>query len=148
MGGFVDSFVRLRSALEKKVQKRYETRGKPFAIFVGAWDPACTVDQFEDALLGNEQFLVNSGELTRANNGFFGLRRDRPAGKHREVSCVFALRGWRPWAPDNAVVLRFDNPFSVVPFPDDLLPADHRLGIRRHDQRAWLEWSPVRPGAV
>jgi hypothetical protein len=61
IGGFVDSFLRLRSALEKKVQKRYDTRSKPLAIFVGAWDSACTVDQFEDALQGNEQVLVNSG---------------------------------------------------------------------------------------
>lgn len=146
MGGFVDSFLRLRSALEKKVQKRYDTRGKPFAIFVGAWDWACTTDQFEDALLGNEQVLIDSGEIKRSNNGFFGRNRERPAGKHQELSCVFALRGWRPWQPDNPLILRFDNPFATVPFPDDLLPADHRLGLVRDERKLWLEWTPVRPG--
>ena len=146
IGGFVDSFLRLRSALEKKVQKRYDTRSKPLAIFVGAWDSACTVDQFEDARQGNEQVLVNSGEIERAKNGFFGRNRERPAGKHREISCVVALRGWRPWQPDNPSILRFDNPFAAVSFPDELLPADYRLGVVRDERTLWLEWTPTRPG--
>jgi hypothetical protein len=86
MYGFVDSFVRLRSALQKKVPKRYDTRRKPFGIFVGAWDSACTTDQFEDAFLGNEQLLINSVGIKRANNGFFGRNRERPSGKHQGLS--------------------------------------------------------------
>lgn len=145
-GGFVDSHLRLRSALEKKVQKRYETRDKPFAIFVGAWDWGCTTDQLEDALLGNEQVLVNSGEVRRANNGFFGRDQRRPAGRHQNLSCVFALHGWRPWQPENQRILRFDNPFATAPFPDELLPADYRLGVVQDEQQRWLEWMPVHPG--
>ncbi|MFL6077710.1 MAG: hypothetical protein ACJ73S_30470 [Mycobacteriales bacterium] len=148
VGGFVDSYKRMRSALEKKVQKRYDTRDKPFAIFVGDWDWACGVDQFEDALLGNEQVLVNSGELRRANNGFFGVAEDRPEGKHRQVSCVITLYGWKPWQPDNSVILRFDNPFAANPFPDEILPADYHLGVSRNKDGAWLEWSPVPPGTT
>jgi hypothetical protein len=146
--GFVDSYLRLRSALEKKVQKRYDTRGKPFAIFVGAWDSACSVDQFEDALLGNQQILVDSGEFRRASNGFFGRNRERPVGKHQDLSCVFALRGWRPWQPDNPLLLRFDNPFATEPFPDELLPADYRLGVVQDEQTLRLEWMPTRPGVA
>jgi hypothetical protein len=145
MGGFVDSFLRLRSALEKKVQRRYDTRGKPFAIFVGAWDWACTHDQFEDALLGNEQVVLNSGDLERANNGFFGRNRERPSGKHEQVSCVFALRSWRPWQPDNQQILRFDNPFASVHFPDDLLTADYLLCTVRDEKMLRHEWAAVPP---
>jgi hypothetical protein len=134
------------SSAAKKVQKRYDIRGKPLAIFGGAWDSACTVDQFEDALLGNEQFLVNSGEIKRANSGFFGRNRERPAGKHQELSCVVALRGWRPWQPDNPSILRFDNPFAAVSFPDELLPADYRLGVVRDERKLWLDGTPTRPG--
>jgi hypothetical protein len=147
-GGFVDSHLRLRSALEKKVQKRYDTRSKPFAIFVGAWDWGCTTDQLEDALLGNEQVLINSGELRRANNGFFGRDQRRPEGRHAGVSSVFALHGWRPWQPENQRILRFDNPFTTVPFPDELLPADYRLGVvqEKDEQGLLLKWTPGHPG--
>lgn len=144
-GGMVDSYLRLRSALEKKVQKRYETRGKPLAIFVGTKDWACSLDQFEDALVGNEQILISSGEVGRANNGFFGRNKERPSGKHQDISCVFAARNWLPWEPENFTTLRFDNPFATHEFPNDLLPADHTLGLVRNEQARWLEWMPSRP---
>lgn len=138
-GGMVDSYLRLRSALEKKVQKRYETRDKPLAIFVGTQDWACTVDQFEDALLGNEGINVVSGEVERANNGFFGRNKERPSGKHQDISCVFAARNWRPWNDENFPTLRFDNPFASHYFPNDLFPVDHTLGLVRNEQARWLE---------
>ena len=144
-GGLVDSHLRLRSALEKKVQKRYDARGKPLAIFVNGWDSMCTRDEFEDALLGNVQVVVQSGEFKRANNGFFGRDRRRPAGKHEALSCVFALHGWRPWNPGSKMILRFDNPFTIAPFPDDLLPADHQLAVVRGERKRWLAWTPAAP---
>lgn len=127
VGGVVDSYLRVRSALEKKIQKRYDTRGMPFAIVVGIWDPMCNTDQLEDALLGNEQVIVRSGDVIRAGNGFFGVDRRSPTGKHREVSAVIALHGWRPWAGDSGTMVRFENPYASVPFPDDLLPAERVL---------------------
>ncbi len=145
IGGFVDSHLRLRSALEKKVQKRYETRGKPFAVFVGAWDWACAVDQLEDALLGNQQVVVDSGEIRRAHNGFFGISRERPKGKHQDVSAVFVLLNWRPWNQENASILRLDNPFASLEFPDHLLLADYQFAVVRNPQARWMEWSPAPP---
>lgn len=143
--GFVASYKRIRSALAEKVRKRYNTRGKPLALFAVDWDIESGLDQYEDALHGNEQVRALSGTVRRVNNGFYGTRPERPAGKHTEVSCVFVLRNFRPWAPTDAPLLRFDNPFADSPFPDSLLPADHTLVATRIEGGFRLEWSPEPP---
>lgn len=142
IGGFVDSYLRLRSALEKKVQKRYDTRDKPMAIFVGERDTMSSLDQFEDALLGNEQVVIAIGQVERAKNGFFGLTKERPEGKRREISCLITTRGWVPWAPTAATLVRFDNPFAASEFPDDLLPAQYRLAKVEIDHGVAMAWLP------
>jgi hypothetical protein len=145
VGGFVDSYLRIRSALEKKVQKRYDTRGKPLAIAMGIWDTFATLDEVDDALFGNESVVVATGQVVRSNNGFFGRTRERPKGKHQEISCVFVRQRWYPWSSQAAILCRYDNPFAEFEFPLDIISADYRYQATRDPSAVRMKWYPTRP---
>ncbi|WP_433208055.1 hypothetical protein ACQP00_42570 [Dactylosporangium sp. CS-047395] len=140
VGGFDNSAERLRLALKAKVNKNYDLRGAPFAIWVGAEKIILSVEDVTNALFGDEQVSFPSMALTRARNGFF-----RP-GRNTRLSCIFVAYNWAPWSPDTAVVVRFDNPYGSVAFPDDITPADYRLSeVYRDGESFKLDWLPHFP---
>lgn len=75
-----------RMALQKKAGNRYDLKGSPFAICVGAQDLLCSLDQIE-ALYGNVQYEVATMSRSRAQNGFFGRRPGDAEGRNTRISC-------------------------------------------------------------
>jgi hypothetical protein len=147
IGGRVNSGERLRTALRGKAGSRYDLRGQPFAVAVGTHDSFCTLDEIERALYGSVAVSLPSRTWSRANDGFFGCSKNAPQGRNRRVSCVFVVQHWQPWSPEEAIILRLDNPFAERPFPDELLVAGFRLTeVERDDQAFQFDWLPHRPG--
>jgi hypothetical protein len=145
LGGWVNSDLRLRDALDAKAGNRYDLRSRPFAILIGVHDVFCSLDQIMDALLGGEQVAVATGNVSRRGDGFYGSSQRYPNGKNRRVSCVFALHDWMPGVSEPRL-LRFDNPFCEMEFPVDVLPADFRLGVaERSQQGIRFGWYPTAP---
>jgi hypothetical protein len=146
IGGWINSAERLRVALAGKAGRRYDIRERPFALCVSARDSFCSLDQIEDALYGDEQVAVPLLVTTRAGNGFFGRTPGYPLGKNRRISCVFVVENWSPWSPQDAVVLRLDNPFAERAFPDDLLAANFCFTEVNPDNNGiTFDWLPGRP---
>ncbi|TDE38811.1 hypothetical protein E1295_33185 [Nonomuraea mesophila] len=156
IGGFVDSKVRLRDRLRKKGGSRYDLQGAPFAIFIGLQDPFCTLDQIIDALYGTEQIVVPIGPrpisdesitFRRASDGFFGLSKERPEGKNRRVSAIFAGRfAWHRPESLRSNAIRFDNPFASTPFPSDIISVEHTFSKVDHGSNSSsMEWMPNTP---
>lgn len=145
LGGWVNSNLRLRYALDAKAGNRYDLRGRPFAVLIGIHDSFCSLDQIVDALLGGEQVAVATGNVSRRGDGFYGRSQQYPNGKNRRVSCVFALQDWMPGLSEPRL-LRFDNPFSEMEFPAEVLPADLCLSVaERSQQGIKFEWYPAAP---
>ena len=139
-GGLIDTAARLRDRLDTKAGK-YRADGKPYAIVVGARDRWCEVDEIHRALTGTPSVVVRTGEAVRRGDGFFGVGREHPQGKHRQVSAVYSLHNWFPGGPYRPRITRFDNPFAMSPFPDDALPhGGHWSILRRDTGRLTAEW--------
>jgi hypothetical protein len=63
------------------------------------------------------------------------------AGRNRRTSCVFGLlRAWTPGTAVASTVLRFDNPFAAMDFPDGLVVPDRRFQVRPTDTGIVMEW--------
>jgi len=137
---------RLRVALSRKSGSRYDTRGRPFAVIASVRDTGCNTEDIVNALYRDEVVVFDSNDLSssrpsRKRNGFFGITSDAPNGRNRRTSCVFALlRGWAPGSDTVPAVIRLDNPFAELEFPDELLVADHRFVARRSDTQVRMEW--------
>jgi hypothetical protein len=143
MGGFAGSEIRLQAKLHDKAKKKYDLRGKPYAIVVGVHDPMCDIDDFFDALIGHEAVVVATGDWIRKRDGFFGRRSRREArGKNTRVSCVYAVQEWLPGGSYDPRITRFDNPFAEMAFPLDCLPLDAHWskldGAPTHVRYGWL----------
>lgn len=144
---FVASDHRLRSAVSRKVGGRYEHRNKPFAIMVSVRDSLCDTEDVVNALYGDDAITIdldNPGVATpaRKRNGVFSISAAHPEGRNRRLSCVFVLmRGWLPATQDLPTLLRFDNPWAELSFPDDaLVPAKH-LVARTDQSGTRMEWA-------
>ncbi|MEV4219104.1 hypothetical protein [Nonomuraea sp. NPDC049725] len=156
IGGFIDSKDRLRDRLRKKAGSRYQLQEKPFAIFVGLHDIFCTLDEIVDALYGSDQILVPVGSAptsdgrvrsSRANDGFFGISQERPEGKNRRVSAIFAgVFNWHHPSSPISNAIRFDNPFALTTFPPDVIPVSYTFSRVEHEAgRSSMEWIPNNP---
>ena len=119
--GFVNSSLRLRSRLTDKAGGRYDVEGVPFLVIVGVHDIHCADDQVIDALYGQEAVVVATSQLIRHNDGFFGLDRERSAGRNTRVSAVGIVRGLRLSEEGVAEVTVLENPYPAVPWPHELL---------------------------
>jgi hypothetical protein len=151
VGGAINSAARFRDRLDGKDSK-YDLRGKPYAIVLGVHDHMGGLDDVVEALVGTSAVIIATGAGIRKGDGFYGqVRRGTRDGKHKRVSCIFALEDWWPGGPYNPRVTRFDNPFAEAPFPDDAIPFEAHWGvIERTDDylRAdWLLW-PQPPALV
>lgn len=156
IGGFIDSKVRLRDRLRKKSGSHYQLQEAPFAIFVGLHDIFCTLDEIVDALYGTDQILVPAGptriaddsvKSSRANDGFFGISKERPEGKNRRVSAIFAgVFTWHHPGSPTSNAIRFDNPFALASFPTDVIPVAYSFSkVEKSDSRSSMEWIPNNP---
>jgi hypothetical protein len=134
LGGWVNSDLRLRDALDAKAGNRYDLRDRPFVILIGVHDVFCSLDQIMDALLAESRLPVATGNVSRRGDGFYGSSQRYPNGKNRRVSCVFALQDWMPGVSEPRL-LRFDNPFSEMEFPNEVLPADYRFSVAERSQQ-------------
>jgi hypothetical protein len=94
------------------------------------------------ALTGTPAVVIATGESTRQRDGFFGVGRQHPQGKRRQVSAVYSLHDWFPGGLAGPRITRFDNPFAEQPFPVDALPHAGHWGVSRrevgHVSAAWL----------
>ncbi|WP_148308148.1 hypothetical protein [Actinoplanes friuliensis] len=118
-GGFVNSGRRLKVALTGKAGSKYKLLGGPYAPCVVLHDFFCSDEQVLDALYGTEQIELASMKWQRASNGLFGLGKN--GGKNQRVSCVYVVKNWLPWAPDEVTISRFDNPFCAAEYPEPIL---------------------------
>ena len=142
---FPASGPRLRDALTRKAGGTYNHRGKPFAIFVCAreW---CETEDFVNAIYGDDEIrsaVDNAGTAhrSRRRNGLFAVSPNNVAGRNRRTSCVFGLlRAWTPGTAVASTVLRFDNPFAAMAFPDGLVVPDRRFQARSTDAGVVMEW--------
>jgi len=141
MGGMIKSAARVRDRLDSKDSK-YDLRGKPYAIVLGLHDHMGGLDDVVEALVGTSAVIIATGEGIRKGDGFYGqVRRGTRDGKHKRVSCVFALEDWWPGGPYKACVTRFDNPFVAAPFPHDAIPLDAQWGVtERRDDYLRADW--------
>jgi hypothetical protein len=100
-------------------------------------------------MYGIQRISEPSRNWPKGRDGFFGGTTTQPPGTNRRVSCVFVVMGWDPWRPNDAAILRLDNPFAKWPFPDDLLPADFHVKVAKTDNVGFrLHWVPRRPPDV
>ncbi|MFI5936271.1 hypothetical protein [Actinoplanes sp. NPDC051494] len=140
MGGMIDSAVRLRSRLDAKAGK-YDLDDRPFALVIGVRDSWCTIDEIHEALVGSSAVVIANGQAVRLGDGFFGVGRNNPAGKRKQVSSVFSIHEWFPGGPYLPRTTRFDNPFATHPFPDDALPFQGHWGVKQRDEKRVLaDW--------
>jgi hypothetical protein len=139
---------RLRTALSKKAGSKYEHRDRPFAIAVSVRNYSCDVEDFVNALYGDDAIAFEAGNPDsarphRMGNGFFGISRGAPEGKNRRVSCVYALfRGWYPNSRRATSIYRFDNPFAQTTFPDDLIVPTRRFRALPNASAISMVWEP------
>lgn len=146
IGGMVNSGARLRTALNGKAGGRYDLAGAPYIIAVVLHDSFCSLDQIESALYGAQVVNVESGEVSRGKNAFFGLDVKRNRQRNTRVSTVWVIDGFVSWNPSGARLLRLDNPFAAHPVAPDLIPADFALTIASSDSAGVrLTWAPSRP---
>lgn len=117
--GFVNSSLRLRDRLTDKAGGRYEIDGFPFLVVAGVHDSFCTDDQVIDALYGQEAVVIATSQLTRYNDGFFGLDRERSVGRNTRVSAVGVVSGRRLWQDGAADVAILENPYQAVQWPHE-----------------------------
>ncbi|MEV6350782.1 hypothetical protein [Actinoplanes sp. NPDC051851] len=145
IGGFINSASRLRAALKYKT-KKYDLRGKPFAVVVGLVDPMCDLDDVLNALVGDTAVVLATGEDTRTEDGVFGPQASNGRGQRRpELSAVFALQNWFPGGPYVPRLTRFDNPVAAVEFPADALPFGGHWGVTgKTERQVRADWL-VRP---
>lgn len=149
--GIVQSGRRLRRSLSQKVGSRYDHRDRPFSVLVSVRDSACTTEEVVNALYGDAAITFprdNAGASwwTRRGNGTFGNSRSKPCGRNRRLSCVFTLpSGWKPGSADEPKVVRYDNPFALAPFPDDLLTSPFRFAAEYTDGGGHMDWQSGPP---
>jgi hypothetical protein len=147
-GGLIDSAARLRDRLDDKAGK-YQLHSKPFAVVVGARDSWCTLDEIHRALTGTTAVRVDTGEGVRLGDGFFGVGRDHPHGKHRQVSAVYSLHDWFPGGPYQPRMTRFDNPLADAAFPHEALPFGGHWGVQqRHAHGVRADWLTAAQGLI
>jgi hypothetical protein len=143
---FVKPGRRLRESLGQKSGGKYNHRDRPFAVLVSVRDFVCETEDIVNALYGDDAITYaidqpGSARAIRKRNGLFGISSDRPAGRNRRLSCVFALMpGWTPGSNELPTIYRFDNPFAEQEFPDDLIVPHHRLVTRRDETSVRVEW--------
>jgi len=149
--GFSRSAFRLRRSLSQKAGGRYDHRGKPFAVLVCVRDISCSTEEIVNALYGDAAITFSRARPdevtgTRRKNGTFGRSQGNPDGRNRRLGCVYALmRGWAPGSPREPLVVRYDNPFDNVPFPEDVLTPKSRLVAIHADMTTHMEWQPSPP---
>lgn len=128
IGGEITSDRRLRKRLDTKAGK-YGQQDASYVIAVGNHDSFASPDIVEDALHGSERITgpdVNNLEVRRPGDGFYGVDRQRGGPRRRGVSAVVVLNNFQAWAPENAELVAYDNPYAEHPLPDDLLPLNRR----------------------
>jgi hypothetical protein len=143
---FVQPARRAQRAISDKGGGRYDMREKAFAVIAVIRDHACDLESLITAVYGGA-----AGTLSPINpeivlppagmNGLFGRAADRPEGKNRRLSCVFALvPGWTPGSGDSPAVYRLDNPFAEHSFPEDILPTDHEVRVAADEDFLRVRW--------
>jgi hypothetical protein len=148
IGGVVNSGQRLKDRIEAKAGGRYDIAGVPFIVAVGVHDFLCSHDETTAALYGVEAVILATGQLTRRNDGVFGLDSEHPDGRQRRVSAVALVTGLRLWNRPPAEITGYENPYAADRLPHDLLPTSRRYGaIDVGDGRRALDWraSPDQP---
>jgi hypothetical protein len=128
LGGIVNCGSRLRDRLVSKAGGRYEVAGCPFMIAACIHDFLCADDEVLAALYGGEAVAVDTGQLVRRRNGFFGMDAARRTGRNTRVSAVGVVSGLKTWVPEEADIAVLENPHAVVPWPRDVLPARRWYG--------------------
>lgn len=142
---------RLRHTLSNKVGSRYDLRDRPYAVLVSARDYSCDIEDIFNALYGDAAISFPAGDPDsaqpfRRNNGTFGASASTPEGRVRRLSCVFALmRDWAPGSAEAPTVIRFDNPFAKLVFPDDVFPLTSRFVAHRNESGVRMDWEPNSP---
>jgi hypothetical protein len=148
--GFSQSVTRLRRNLRRKVAK-YELHDRPYAVLASIRDISCDMESVFDALYGSSaiQFPRDNPDAAvpiRKGDGLFGRSATYPDGKNRRLSCVFTLmRDWAPGRAENTTIVRFDNPFSHEPFPDDVIAPTKWFAAVRDDSGVRMEWQSGPP---
>jgi hypothetical protein len=138
--------LRLRRNLSDKAGSRYDHRGRPYAVLVSVRDLNCANQDTVDALYGDDAISFPPGQpdlatSTRLNNGLFGRSASEPEGRNRRLSCVFALmRGWKPGSTVAPTIVRYDNPFPELRFPDDVLTPTSWLAPVYDASGVRMEW--------
>lgn len=109
-------------------------------VAVGVHDFHCTHDQAVVALYGPEAHDIATGQLTRRNDGVFGVDGAHPTGRQMRLSAVALISGLRVWTTPTAEITVYENPFAADLLPDDVLLTSRRYGaVDVGDGRA-LDW--------
>lgn len=139
MGGTVNSEVRLKDRIEAKAGGRYDIADVPFLIVAAVHDPLCSDNQVLSALYGGESVVLSTNEMTRRNDGLFGVDRTQSQGRHRRVSAVAVIRQIRVWEPDRADVAVLHNPYPAHAWPAEVLPGSRFFGALS-ERDGMMEW--------
>jgi hypothetical protein len=151
MAWYSQAVPRLRHTLSKKVGSRYDLRDRPYAVLVSARDYSCGIEDIFNALYGDAAISFPAGDPDsaqpfRRNNGSFGASASTPEGRVRRLSCVFALmRDWIPGSAETPTLIRFDNPFAKLAFPDDVFSLTSWFVAHRNESGVRMEWEPSSP---
>lgn len=145
-GGVVNSAQRLKRGLEKKIRKGYELRNEPFAICVCVHDISCSLYQVEAALFGGEGVRVDTGEVMRSADGFFGPSSVAGSWRHPNISAVLVFRNWNHADADaGGEILCLRNPQPSKEFPAELMACDYELRWVVEGDDLTAKWRPHKP---
>lgn len=116
VGGIVLTAQRLKERVKEKAGGRYEIAGIPYAVVAGIHD---WPDE-EEILTA---FYGPTCPEGRDNSGLFGTDAERPDGRYRRLSAVFAMTGLPLWdtAMHDLTLLR--NPHAQLEWPLSAIPA-------------------------
>lgn len=118
-GGFRDSWSPIRDAIIKKGSK-YGVLDKPLVIAVNS--SSFHLDRIDEvqALFGQEQFSVLTGEKTKlsraANGAWFG----KQGTQYTRVSGVWIFCGLSPWTITSSRQTLFCNPHGLFKVPESM----------------------------
>lgn len=145
-GGVVNSAQRLKRSLEKKLRKGYELRGEPFALCVSIHDISCSLYQVEAALFGGERVCVDTGEVIRSADGFFGPSSLAGSWHHSNVSAVLVFRNWNHADVDACgEMLCLKNPQPSKEFPAEFVACNYELRWVVEGDNLTTKWWPCKP---
>jgi hypothetical protein len=141
IGGVVNSGQRLTDRIEAKTGARYDIAGTPFVVAVGAHDFLLRHDQVVDALYGVEAVVVATRQLTRRNDGLFGIDGGHPQGRQRRLSAVAVFSAPKLWKNPPTEVTVYENPYAADALLRPLPAEVARYGaIDVGDGRRTLGW--------